>query len=164
MSGAVQIGMLVTANSLTSVRELDCRASASLQVRLLWREQDNSVWVSVIDLRSGAALRVRVEDGSDPSTCLNIRSPTLRPRGRARLRRFRWPRAAPVDLEGVGVTMRVPAVVDSLGASSSGMRIPIAWDDPVLRRADQLWPECWPVIVEEGGVRFGSVGRWCVWS
>ena len=53
--------------------------------------------------------------------------------------------------------MRVPAVVDSLGASSSGMRIPIAWDDPVLRRADQLWPECWPVIVEEGGVRWGSV-------
>ena len=53
--------------------------------------------------------------------------------------------------------MRVAAVVDSLVASSSGVRVLIAWDDPVLRRAEQLWLGCWPVIVEEGGVRWGSV-------
>jgi hypothetical protein len=50
----------MTPESVTSVRELDCRASQGLQVRLLWREHDDSVWVSVIDIRTRQAFRLRV--------------------------------------------------------------------------------------------------------
>lgn len=49
-----------TADSLTSVRELDHRVSEGIQVRLLWCEHDDSIWVSVFDLRNHEAFRVQV--------------------------------------------------------------------------------------------------------
>lgn len=43
------------------MRELDCRSGSGLQVRLLWCEHDDTLWVSVIDFRSGKSFRVPVD-------------------------------------------------------------------------------------------------------
>lgn len=53
----------MTVETLTSVRELDARVTDGIQVRLLWRTTDRSVWVSVIDTRSGGAFCLRVRSG-----------------------------------------------------------------------------------------------------
>lgn len=55
------------AESLPSIRELDGRVSDGMQVRLLWSADDNQVWVSVLDTRSGAGFRLQV-DGSERPT------------------------------------------------------------------------------------------------
>jgi len=48
-----------------SVRELDERVNAGIQVRLLWSPVDGRAWVAVLDLQSGE--RFRVEVGADES-------------------------------------------------------------------------------------------------
>lgn len=44
-------------------RELDCRRGEGIEVRLLWRPQDESLWVLVDDLREGHRFRLRVRSG-----------------------------------------------------------------------------------------------------
>jgi hypothetical protein len=44
----------------TRVRELDCRSSDGIEVRLLWREPTAQVWVSVADTRSGTSFEFPV--------------------------------------------------------------------------------------------------------
>jgi hypothetical protein len=56
----------MTAESLTSVRELDCRWTNGIQVRLLWREFDGRVSVAVVDTRSRDSFRLDVPDGERP--------------------------------------------------------------------------------------------------
>ncbi len=53
----------MTADRLTSVRELDSRQTNGVQVRLLWDGTDAGLWVAVIDLRTGESFRVRVRKG-----------------------------------------------------------------------------------------------------
>jgi hypothetical protein len=56
----------MNAEILTSIRELDCRASAGIQVRLLWCEYDKRMWVAVLDTNAGEAFRLEVQDGERP--------------------------------------------------------------------------------------------------
>jgi hypothetical protein len=44
------------------MRELDSRTNDGIQVRLLWSQHDDSVSVSVLDIRSGDAFTVDVND------------------------------------------------------------------------------------------------------
>lgn len=53
----------MTAETLTTMRELDARVTDGIQVRLLWRATDSSVWVSVMDTRGGDAFCLRVRSG-----------------------------------------------------------------------------------------------------
>jgi hypothetical protein len=53
------------AEPLTSLRELDTRVTDGIHVRLLWSQGDGSVWVSVMDTRSGGSFRLEV--GADES-------------------------------------------------------------------------------------------------
>jgi hypothetical protein len=56
----------MTAETFTTVRELNSRVSNGIQVRLLWRELDDSVWVVVVDTRSGHRFRVEVAADERP--------------------------------------------------------------------------------------------------
>ena len=56
----------MTADSLTSVRELDCRWMNGIQVRLLWCQFDGRVSVVVIDTIAGESFRYDVADGERP--------------------------------------------------------------------------------------------------
>jgi hypothetical protein len=56
----------MTAEILLSVRELDCRGEAGIQVRLLWCEQDGRLWVAVLDTRTGDSFCLDVRDGERP--------------------------------------------------------------------------------------------------
>jgi hypothetical protein len=56
----------MTAEILTLVRELDERVSNGIQVRLLWCEPDDTVWVVVVDTRSGDTFRLDVAPGERP--------------------------------------------------------------------------------------------------
>jgi hypothetical protein len=56
----------MTIEVLGSVREVDGRFSDGLQVRLLWCKDDGSVWVSVLDVRTGEAFRLEVADDESP--------------------------------------------------------------------------------------------------
>jgi len=56
----------MTADSLTSVRELDCRWTNGIQVRLLWCQADARVSVAVVDTRSHESFRIDVPDGERP--------------------------------------------------------------------------------------------------
>lgn len=56
----------MTAETLTSIRELDSRVSNGVQIRLLWCQHDDSVWVSVIDTRNGEAFRCEVAPDERP--------------------------------------------------------------------------------------------------
>lgn len=56
----------MTADSLTSVRELDCRWMNGIQVRLLWCQFDGRLSVAVIDTRSRESFRYDVADGERP--------------------------------------------------------------------------------------------------
>jgi hypothetical protein len=56
----------MTAEVLTSICELDTRVIAGIQVRLLWREHDGTLWVAVLNTRTGDALCVEVHDGERP--------------------------------------------------------------------------------------------------
>lgn len=52
----------MTATTATLIRELDSRVSDGIEVRLLWREQDDRVLVAVRDGRTGDAFSVEVAD------------------------------------------------------------------------------------------------------
>jgi hypothetical protein len=52
--------MIATTSTLT--RELDSRVSDGIEVRLLWRAQDDRVLVAVRDGRTGDAFSVEVGD------------------------------------------------------------------------------------------------------
>ena len=56
----------MTAEVLTSIRELDTRLNDGLQVRLLWCAHDGRLWVAVLDTKAGDAFRVEVRDGERP--------------------------------------------------------------------------------------------------
>jgi len=56
----------MTADSLTSIRELDCRWTNGIQVRLLWCEFDGRVSVAVVDTTSQESFRIDVPDGERP--------------------------------------------------------------------------------------------------
>jgi hypothetical protein len=56
----------MTAEVLTSLRELDTRVNDGLQVRLLWCEYDGRLWVAVLDTKTGDAFRVQVQAGERP--------------------------------------------------------------------------------------------------
>ena len=56
----------VTVESLTGIRELDGRLTNGIQIRLLWRQHDDRVWVAVIDTRTGEASRIDVRDDESP--------------------------------------------------------------------------------------------------
>jgi hypothetical protein len=53
----------MTAETLTSMRELHSRTTDGILVRLLWCEHDNRVFVSVSDNRTGEAFSVEVPKG-----------------------------------------------------------------------------------------------------
>jgi hypothetical protein len=50
-------------NTTTPIRELDCRESYGLEVRLLWSARDGRLWVSVDDAKGGDFFVVPVRDG-----------------------------------------------------------------------------------------------------
>jgi hypothetical protein len=52
----------MTATTSTLTRELDSRVTDGIEVRLLWREQDDRVLVAVRDGRTGDAFSVEVAD------------------------------------------------------------------------------------------------------
>ena len=52
----------MTATTSTLIRELDSRVSDGIEVRLLWREQDDRVLVAVRDGRTGEAFSLEVAD------------------------------------------------------------------------------------------------------
>ncbi len=56
----------MTAETLTTVRELDLRVTNGMQVRLLWCEPDETVWVAVVDTRGGGTFRLRVRPDERP--------------------------------------------------------------------------------------------------
>jgi hypothetical protein len=56
----------MTAETLTSIRELDTRVTDGAQVRLLWCEHDGSLWVTVVNIRTGDAFHVQVHHGERP--------------------------------------------------------------------------------------------------
>jgi hypothetical protein len=56
----------MTAEVLTSIRELDTRVNDGLQVRLLWCEHDGQLWVAVLDTRTGETFKVQVQAGEQP--------------------------------------------------------------------------------------------------
>ena len=53
----------MTADSIASVRELACRLTNGIQVRLLWCQSDGRVSVTVTDTRSRESFRLDVPDG-----------------------------------------------------------------------------------------------------
>jgi hypothetical protein len=56
----------MTADSLTSVRELDSRWTNGIEVRLLWRQLDGRLFVAVVDRRSGESFRIDLREGDRP--------------------------------------------------------------------------------------------------
>jgi hypothetical protein len=56
----------MTAEVLTSIRELDTRVNDGLQIRLLWCEHDGRLWVAVLDTRTGETFKVQVQTGERP--------------------------------------------------------------------------------------------------
>lgn len=56
----------MTPDIVISTRELDSRINDGLQVKLLWCQHDNRVWVAVFDLRTGESFRLDVRDGERP--------------------------------------------------------------------------------------------------
>ncbi|HTX09194.1 MAG TPA: hypothetical protein VME22_11320 [Solirubrobacteraceae bacterium] len=53
----------MTAEVLTSIRELDTRLNDGLQVRLLWCKHDGQLWVAVLDTTTGETFKVQVQAG-----------------------------------------------------------------------------------------------------
>jgi hypothetical protein len=56
----------MTAEMLTSMRELHSRTTDGILVRLLWHEAENRVFVSVNDNKTGEAFSVEVPAGERP--------------------------------------------------------------------------------------------------
>ena len=61
----------MTAESLTSIRELDSRLASGVQVRLLWRKVDDQLWVAVLDPRTGHGFCIRVREDERPLDVFN---------------------------------------------------------------------------------------------
>jgi hypothetical protein len=61
----------MTAESLTSIRELDSRLTCGVQVRLLWRPRDGGLWVAVVDTRTGETFCIRVHEDERPLDVFN---------------------------------------------------------------------------------------------
>jgi hypothetical protein len=61
----------MTVDSLISIREVDSRLTAGLQVRLLWSQVDGRLWVAVLDTRSGETFRVEVRENECPLDVFN---------------------------------------------------------------------------------------------
>jgi hypothetical protein len=59
------------ATTATPVRELDRRSGDGLEVRLLWRPEDDVVLVGVSDARTGEQFTIRVHDGEQPLDVFN---------------------------------------------------------------------------------------------
>ena len=55
----------------TEPRELDHRRSDGIDVRLLWREDDGQVLVSVADEKTGDRFTIEVRDGEKPLDVFN---------------------------------------------------------------------------------------------
>jgi hypothetical protein len=55
----------MTTNETAALRELDHRASDGIDVRLLWRQHDDRVFVAVSDAKTGEAFTLEV--GADQS-------------------------------------------------------------------------------------------------
>lgn len=53
----------MTAETLTSMRELDSRTSDGIHVRLLWCQSSDRVFVSVNDNKTGEVFSVQVPQG-----------------------------------------------------------------------------------------------------
>ena len=58
-------------DATTLIRELDCRHSDGIEVRLLWRPHDDVVLVAVSDARTGEAFAIEVRDGERPLDVFN---------------------------------------------------------------------------------------------
>ena len=51
----------------TTMRELDCRSGDGIEVRLLWEQRSDSVFVAVADERTGDRFRICI----DPAAALD---------------------------------------------------------------------------------------------
>jgi hypothetical protein len=56
----------MSAETTPLIRELDCRISDGIEVRLLWRPHDEVVLVAVSDARTEEAFAIEVRDGENP--------------------------------------------------------------------------------------------------
>ncbi len=56
----------MTADNSTSLRELDYRVAGGIQVRLLWHQDDERLWVAVRDEGTGESFRLEVLVGERP--------------------------------------------------------------------------------------------------
>jgi len=56
----------MTAEVLTSIRELDSRVTNGVQVRLLWCEHNGTLWVTALNTKTGDAFHLEVHDGERP--------------------------------------------------------------------------------------------------
>jgi hypothetical protein len=56
----------MSAETTPLIRELDCRVSDGIEVRLLWRPHDEVVLVAVSDARTEEAFAIEVRDGENP--------------------------------------------------------------------------------------------------
>ena len=56
----------MTADTLTSLRELHSRTTDGVLVRLLWSADENKVFVSVDDQKTGENFSVEVPEGERP--------------------------------------------------------------------------------------------------
>ena len=63
---AARDGTGMISHDLDSARELDSRSFDGIVVRLLWRESDAWVGVSVDDAKTGDAFVIEVLDGDSP--------------------------------------------------------------------------------------------------
>jgi hypothetical protein len=53
----------MTTHTLTAMTELHSRMNDGIQVRMLWREQDNGVFVAVHDTRDARSFLLEVREG-----------------------------------------------------------------------------------------------------
>ena len=83
----------MTPDSLTCVRELDCRWTNGIQVRLLWCQVERRLSVAVVDTRSGESFRIDLRDGERPMDVFN------HPFAYAARRRTHWD-SRPFELGG----------------------------------------------------------------
>lgn len=61
----------MTADRLTSIRELNSRLTDGLQVRLLWDADDGRLWVTVLHTRMGHLFNVEVGADERPLDVFN---------------------------------------------------------------------------------------------
>jgi hypothetical protein len=52
--------------TMTLARELDRRVSDGIEVRMLWRQHDDAVFVTVDDARTGESFSIGVRPGERP--------------------------------------------------------------------------------------------------